>query len=472
MNPSNESFRDSISTITNEGKRRWLYPKKPKGTLYRYRTYVSYVLLALMFSGPFITVNGLPILLLNIVERKFILFGTIFWPQDFNVFVFLMITAILFIVLFTSIFGRIWCGWLCPQTIFMEMVFRKIEYFIEGDAVAQKKLNTGKGNHFLIKKLTKHIIFYLLSFLIANTFLAYIIGIDELEKIISEPIYSHISGFITIQLFTLAFYAVFSWFREQACVIVCPYGRFQGVMIDENSIAVTYDFKRGEQRGKLSKEEREQKYQPDFSGWENRGDCVDCFQCVNVCPTGIDIRNGIQLECVNCTACMDACDSVMTKQHLPTGLIRYSSYNAIETGEKKIFTPRIIAYSVVLTLMIAVSSFFLSTRTPFEAIILRQPGTLYQTMNDSTYSNMYQYKLVNKTLQPTSFHIKIIKPEGNVSMVGKNHKLPEQGIIEGRFFAQFHKKNIQLGKTKIIFGIYSDTTQIETVYSSFIGPEK
>jgi polyferredoxin len=211
---SQDNFRDHIATVDESGKRKWIYPKKPKGTFYNARTLVAVVLLAFLFSGPFITIDGQPILLLNLIERKFIIFGLAFWPQDFHLFLLLMVSFLLMIVTFTSIFGRIWCGWACPQTIFMELVFRKIEYWIEGDAAAQKKLDDGKGSNYVLKKGAKHLIFYLLSFLIANTFLAYVIGIDALYKIISEPISEHVSGFVALKIFTLLFYGVFARFRE------------------------------------------------------------------------------------------------------------------------------------------------------------------------------------------------------------------------------------------------------------------
>ncbi|MCB0279118.1 MAG: 4Fe-4S binding protein, partial [Calditrichaeota bacterium] len=243
MAMNQDDFRDHIATADEHGKRNWIYPKKPTGKYYNARTLVSIVLLVFLFAAPFVKVNGDQLMLFNIIDRHFILFGYTFWPQDFYLFVIAMLTALVMIVLFTSIFGRLWCGWACPQTIFMEMVFRKIEYWIEGDSSEQKRLDKQDWNtNKAVKKISKHVIFYLISFAIANTFLAYIVGSDELIKIISEPVSNHLSGFITINIFTLLFYGVFARFREQACVIVCPYGRYQSVMVNEDTIAVTYDF--------------------------------------------------------------------------------------------------------------------------------------------------------------------------------------------------------------------------------------
>jgi cytochrome c oxidase accessory protein FixG len=347
-----DSFRDSISTISKDGNRNWIFPKQPKGRYYNRRTIFSYFLLAVMFVGPFIKLNGHPFMLLNVVERKFILFGIAFWPQDFYLFVLAMLTCVVFIIVFTALFGRLWCGWACPQTIFMEMVFRKIEYWIEGDAVQQKALkNAPPSAAKFRKRFFKASIFFLISFIIANTFLAYIIGIDQLKHIVVDNPSNHLGGLFTILAFTFVFFAVYMRFREQACLIVCPYGRLQGVLLDKNSVVIGYDYKRGEPRGKLSK-----------LGDSKFGDCIDCHQCVNVCPTGIDIRNGTQLECVNCTACIDACDTIMDKINKPKGLVRYTSENAIADGTKFKITGRIKAYSFVLFLLLTKLVFQVNNR--------------------------------------------------------------------------------------------------------------
>src|SRR5690554_4483596 len=273
-----QSFRDSIGTVDEEGKRKWVYPKKPKGKLYNARTWVSIFLLAILFSGPFIRIDGQPLLLINVIERKFVIFGQIFWPQDFYIFVLIMLAGVLFIVQFTVVFGRLFYGCEYPQTIIIEMVFQKIEYWIEGDFKHQKRLNDGPWNAEKIrKKVLKHGIFFLISFIISNTYLAYIIGSDELIRIITDNPMNHLGGLVSILIFTGVFYWVFSWFREQVCIVVCPYGRLQGVMLDRNSIVVAYDYIRGELRGKFKKNENRSEV--------GKGDCIDCNQCVYVCLT-------------------------------------------------------------------------------------------------------------------------------------------------------------------------------------------
>ncbi len=460
-----DSFRDSVATISKEGKRRWIYPKKPTGGFYTKRGVVSLVLLTLLFSGPFMTWNGHPFMLFNILERKFVLFGVLFWPQDFFLFVLAMLTFFVFIILFTSIFGRVWCGWACPQTIFMEMVFRKIEYWIEGDAQQQKLLaasawNTGK----VMKKTFKHFLFFILSFLIANTLLAYIIGIDRLEMLVKEGPVAHAGGFFALAAFTGVFYGVYARFREQACLVVCPYGRLQGVLLDRNSMVIAYDYKRGEPRGKLHRD-TERKI----------GDCVDCHQCVDVCPTGIDIRNGTQLECVNCTACIDACDHIMEKVGFNKGLIRYASENAIANKEKFRVTPRIIGYSVLLLVLLSVLVTLLSFRSDVETTLLRTPGQLYQDAGSGRISNLYNLQIVNKTFHDLPLELVIQgNPVGSeIRFVGNGlTTLQQDSMVDATLFVIMPLQYLKGIKTPLTVEVRSSGKIMDEVETNFMGPYK
>jgi cytochrome c oxidase accessory protein FixG len=287
------------------------------GKFTNWRQWFGYALLAFLFIGPFIRIGGEPLLMINLVERRFVFFGQTFWPQDFLIFVLGFLTFIVFVALFTVAFGRLFCGWACPQTVFMEQVFRRIEYAIEGDWKQQQALNKGPYHHDKMgKKTVKHVLFFAISFLIGNTFLAYIIGSDELLRIVRADA-AALGGLLAMGVFSGVFYGNFAFFREQACTTVCPYGRLQGVLLDRKSIVIAYDHVRGEARGCSARAK--------IASEVGKGDCIDCSACVHVCPTGIDIRNGTQLECVNCTACIDACDHMMTSVGLPTGLIRYAS---------------------------------------------------------------------------------------------------------------------------------------------------
>ena len=466
--PKNEKFRDSIGTINEEGKRAWVYPKKPDGKFYNYRSWVSYGLLLFLFAAPFVKINGNQFLLFNVLDRRFNIFSAPFWPQDFHLFVLSMIIGVIFVTLFTVAFGRIFCGWICPQTIFMEMVFRKIEYWIEGDRGKQIRLDKQPWNTEKIrKKSLKWLIFFIISFCIANVFLAYLIGSDELLNYITEGPFKHTGTLVSLLIFTIIFYFVFAWFREQVCIIACPYGRLQGVLLDSKSIVVAYDYKRGEKetgRAKFNKKENR--------ALTGKGDCIDCFQCVQVCPTGIDIRNGTQLECVNCTACIDACDHIMENVNLPKGLIRYASENNIAQKEKFRFTGRLVAYTVVLTILIGVFIGMLFLRNDVEATILRLPGQLYERQENNIISNVFTYKIINKTTtEIEDVHLKLLSHNGEISLVGNQIiTVPKQGLAEGTLFIRINAAILNGDKVKIKIGVFSGDKLIETSKASFLGP--
>lgn len=465
-----DAFRDSIGTIDETGKRSWIFPKKPSGRLYKYRTYVSWFLLCFLFAAPFIKINGNQFILFNVLERRFNIFSFPFWPQDFHLLVISMLIGVIFITLFTVVYGRVFCGWVCPQTIFMEMLFRKIEYAIDGDRGAQIRLKKQRWTPEKIRKrILKHTIFVIISFLIANVFLAYIIGSDALLEIITDNPAHHITGFISILIFTLVFYFVFSWFREQVCVIACPYGRLQSVLLDNKSIVVAYDYKRGEKESGRAKYKKNE----DRSS-TGKGDCIDCHQCVDVCPTGIDIRNGTQLECVNCTACIDVCDYMMDKVQLPQGLIRFASEDAIAKEEPARLTFRIKAYTGVLLVLVGVLIAMLFARNALEATILRLPGQLYTTNQEDQISNVYTYKLINKTsAEINNVTIKLISHEGTVKLVGEDQlTVPRQELKEGTLFIEVPKTALNSSKEKIKIGVFANNELIETTTTNFLGPTK
>jgi cytochrome c oxidase accessory protein FixG len=459
--PLTETFRDRIATVDETGHRKWIYAHQPKGKFYNIRSWLSVLYFIVFFGLPFVLIDGRPLFLFNVPEAKFIIFGKVFWPQDFFIFGLTMITFIVFIILFTAAFGRLFCGWACPQTNFMEMMFRKVEFWVLGDGPAQRQLKSLPWTSKKIFKVgLKHVLFYLLSFIIANFFLAYIIGIKELEKIIVEPVSEHIVGFSSILLFSAIFYAVYAFFREQACIVVCPYGRLQSVLLDKNSMIVAYDYKRGEPRGHAKKGEA-----------TNFGDCIDCHQCVKVCPTGIDIRNGVQMECVGCTACIDACDTIMDKIGKPRGLIRYASENTIADGTPLRYTTRMKMYTALCMVLLLILSGFLISRKDITATVMRTPGILYQERGKDSVSNLYNIKLANKTVRPIDLTIALADQHGRIQMAGKPFiEVAKEGQGSGSFFIILPRKIIKERKTELTLNLYNGDKKLVTATTNFLGP--
>ena len=461
-----ETFRDSVATIEQSGTRKWVYPKKPKGKFTNYRDLVTLFLLAIFFILPFIKLNGNPFLKINIIDREFFIIGQPFYPQDFFILALGAITSVVFIILFTVVFGRIFCGWICPQTIFMEGVFRKIEYWIEGDRNKQIKLaNQPWTGEKIWKKTLKWSIYVIISLIITHWMFMYIVGYQQVFKIMQAGPVEYPTNFIVMIIFTGLFYFVFAWFREQVCTLVCPYGRLQGVLIDKETINVFYDFKRGENRAKWRKGEDRKA--------AGKGDCIDCNQCVVVCPTGIDIRNGQQLECINCTMCIDACDEVMVKTGLPKGLIRYATQDEIEKEDKFKFTNRMKAYSVVLLALMVFLGYLLHNRGTMEAKFIKPAGSTFY-VKDGRINNTYNYTLLNKSNKDHTITIKVIKPaEGEVIFSGDNViLLKKDKLLKGTVNISFPEANIKQPKQNITIGVYENGKLLDTFDTYFEGPFK
>jgi len=417
---------------------------------------VAALLLTFFFGAPFIQLNGQPFLLFDVLHRKFILFGKLFWPQDFHLLVIAMITFMVALVLFTVIYGRGFCGWACPQTIFLEMVYRKVEFLIDGNAKEQRHLANGDWTFEKIwKRTVKHMLFILLSLLISHTLLSYFIGIDGVIEMIQNGPASNFPAFLLMLLFSFVFYFLYTIFREQVCSILCPYGRLQGVLLDANTIVVAYDYVRGEPRGKLTKE---------------IGNCIDCNKCVDVCPTNIDIRNGTQLECINCTACIDACNRVMTRMKKPKGLIRFASDNEIRNELPFKINARIIAYSAVLFVLISVFVGLFITSKQTETTILRTSGSLYQVNKSGEVLNIYQMKIINKTNNDLPVEIKLLLHEGNMKRISPSDTLRANSLMEDVLLLSIPKEKLLKGSNKIAFGIFVNHQMVEEVKTAFLAP--
>ncbi len=451
------TFRDRINTVDKEGKRVWVFPKMPKGKLYNYRRVVAYILLLFFYLAPHVNLNGEPLIFLNFIERRFVFFGNAFYPQDFHLLVLTLITLLVFIILFTVVYGRIFCGWVCPQTVFMEFLYRPIEYIIDGDRKKQRELARQEMNPVkLLKRIVKHSLFLTISFWTIITFLAYIKGYPEVQTIMAGWPGSKFSTLLGVLAFTGTHYFIFASFREQVCTLVCPYGRLQGVMLDNNSIVVAYDYARGEPRGRGKN--------------ENKGDCIDCHKCVEVCPTGIDIRNGTQLECINCTACIDACNSIMYTVNKPKGLIRYASERSIAEPKSKLLNARAIAYSIVLILLIGVVSVAFVNRGDVETTIIRTQGTMFQEYGTEAYSNLYNLQMINKTNETTSLELKLLSHDGEIKILGDKLDV-EVGEVEKRnLLIILNKDLLKSSNTHIKIGVYTEGELLEEISSTFVGP--
>lgn len=457
-----DSFRDHFSSVDDNGKRVWFYPQKPKGKWHKRRVIFSVVLLGLMFAAPFIKIDGHPAFLFNVLERKFILFGLYIGPQDYWIFGLLMLVFLVFVTLFTNMFGRLWCGWACPQTVFMEMVFRKIEYAIEGDWNKQRVLNQAPwDSRKIFKKGLKWSIFLFISFLIANLLLAYLVGVDALKMIITEPLSDHWALFSGIVGFTFVFFFVFAWLRDQVCTVVCPYGRLQGVLMDKKSIVVAYDYQRGEPRGKLHKNQQ-----------RSEGDCIGCLQCVRVCPTGIDIRNGTQMECVNCTACIDACDHIMDQVGFDPGLIRYTSEEKISNKNDKKIPSRIPFYSTILVVLLGAVTYALLSRTDTETNFLRVPGSRYIENKDGSISNLYTFKMFNKTNKNILPEIKLPGIDATLKFAGTSDlTLRPAAMVQGSMIITIPRKAITKRKMVLQFEVFENNRKLESFETTFLSPD-
>lgn len=462
-----EEFRNSVGTMDETGKRKWVFPRKPKGKYTNYRNYTSYFLLALFFGLPFLKINGNPFLLINVIDRKFFILGQPFYLQDFFILALGAVTSVIFVMLFTVVFGRIFCGWLCPQTLFMEMVFRKIEYWIEGDRNKQMKLDRQEWNSEKIRKrVTKWGVFLLISLIISTFMFMYIVGYEQVFQIMIEGPSEHPLKFITMIFFTLTFYFVFAWLREQVCTLVCPYGRLQGVLIDKQTINVYYDFRRGEGRSKWRNNEDRKA--------AGKGDCIDCHQCVVVCPTGIDIRNGQQLECVNCTACIDACDEVMEKVGLPKGLIRYATESEIENREQFRFTSRMKATTIILVLLVGFLGFLMYDRGSMEAKFIKPAGSTF-FIKDGKITNTFIYTLLNKSNEKKTLTIKVISPSNAEITYFGSEKIVLKGdeILKGNINISFPEEEIKLSKQNMVIGVFDEKGKmVDSFETTFEGPFK
>ncbi len=389
-----------LSTLDAHGKRIWIRPKPAKGRFWKARFVVAWVLIALFTVIPYLRMNGKPLVLLDITRRQFTLFGTTFLPTDTMFLMLLLVGIFIFIFLLTAILGRAWCGWGCPQTVYMEYLYRPIERLFEGDRGKQMRLDREGPN---LRRVAKWFVFFLLSMGLAHTFLAYFVGVEALWRWVRQSPVQHPTAFLVMAGTTLAMFLDFAWFREQTCLVACPYGRFQSVLLDRRSLIIGYDAARGEPRG------RPRKADPPGASY---GDCIDCKACVITCPTGIDIRKGLQMECVACTQCIDACDGIMDRIGRPRGLIRYGSVDGFDRKPSRILRPRVIIYPVLLVLVFGALGVALARRGAADVTVLRGIGAPFVETPAGEIANQIRIKIVNRSGADRNYALSIAEPAG------------------------------------------------------------
>jgi cytochrome c oxidase accessory protein FixG len=383
--------------MNEDGSRRWIRPKPADGAWNARRRIVAYVLMVVYLAIPHLQLNGKPLMLLDAPRREFTFFGYTFLPTDTVLFMLLLGILILSVFSFTALFGRVWCGWGCPQTVWMEYVFRPLERLIEGGRMGSINLDRGR-KHFHPRRLLKYAVFGVLALLLAHTFLAYWVGVDQLQVWVTRSPVEHPSSFAVMAVTSLLVFLDFTWFREQTCTIACPYGRWQAVLLDKSSLIVAYDYNRGEPRMKGK----------DRTG---AGDCIDCGACVATCPTGIDIRDGLQMECIHCTQCMDACDDIMDSVGKPRGLIRYSSREALAGAPRHVLRPRTVLYPAALALLIGIFAFQLGTKAEADVTLLRSLDAPFREEPDGRIANQVRVRIANRAGDARNYQLEIVGAE-------------------------------------------------------------
>ena len=449
-----------LPTLREDGSRRWLRPRPTPGAWWRKRRAVAWLLMVVFLALPYLRIAGRPAVLLDLPKREFLLFGARFLATDTVLFMLLMISTLIGIFLVTALLGRVWCGWGCPQTVYMEFLFRPLEYAIEGGPHGVTALDAGKGVR--PRRLVKYAVFTLLALVLAHTFLAYFVGVETLAVWVRRSPVEHPTSFLIMLGTTVAVFLDFGWFREQTCLVACPYGRLQSVLLDRRSLIVGYDPIRGEPRMKGAGAKRS----------PAAGDCVDCRLCVLTCPTGIDIRDGLQMECIHCTQCVDACDHVMAKVGKPPGLIRYGSRDGFERSARGWLRPRVLLYPLALAISGGLLVFGLLTRSTLDVTLLRGTGAPYTLRADGTLLHQVRIKLVNRSDRERHIRIALLGSPGATLVAPMNpYPLAASAMATTSVFVVTSGDGFAKGERRIVFEL-SDGEHWETFEDwTLIGPE-
>jgi len=453
---------ETSSTIGDEGRRRWVYSDLVYGRFTRWRDRLAALLIVLYLAVPWIEFNGVPLLRFDVPGRRFYILGGTFVATDLFLLALFMLIALVGLFWFSAVFGRLWCGWACPQTVYLEGVFRRLERWIEGSPAQRRKLDHGPRNgSFWTKKITKHLLYVGIAALLALSFTAYFVPPDESYAMFwNLGREGHPAAMIVAIVTALLVYLDFAWFREQFCHFLCPYARIQSVFLDDDSLIIGYDPVRGEPRGPIRRNDTQE-----------RGDCIDCKRCVQVCPAGIDIRDGLQLECVQCTACIDACDHVMTKIGKPKGLVRYDSVSGIERRKRRIARPRVLIYSGVMLILLITLGWRLADREDVSLAVVRLPGTPYVVQEDGMVRNMLQLNITNTLGETQSVRAELVGPEGSELLVqGQPFEIPPGERVTANAFVLVPEDQIVSSATEIQIRVLSGDRLVNSQSAKFLGP--
>jgi len=443
-----ELHTERIATTSHSGKRVYLYPAFVKGIFRNSRSIVYAILIVIFLGLPWLQINGHPAILLDIAHRRFSIFGLTFWAHEAPILILVLLSFVLSIGLLTAVLGRVWCGWGCPQTVFIDSVFRRIEEWLEGVGLSRKHFDEQKPSlkKYSLKGL-KWFLFFIASLIITHSFLAYFVGAKNVLAMMTQSPTENLTSFLVVVISTAIILFDFGWFREQFCIIACPYGRFQSVLMDEDSIVVAYDHKRGEPR-------KQDRNDTDF-----KGDCINCYRCVQVCPTGIDIRRGTQLECIMCTACIDACDDVMTKIGKEPGLVRYDSENALKGKKTAFIRPRTIIYSLLLTIVLSALFWMVSHRNMLPTYVARSTNPPYVVLENNRIQNQFTIRIHNQYFHPVTATL-ALEPESSQQGISLITPLAENQVEPGKSsdtiaFIQFPNNLLENGRSSLAIKLIS-----------------
>lgn len=414
MNLAPEAPGEVLSTMEKDGSRRWMQPTPVFGPWWKRRAVIGWALIVLYIAAPIVPINGKPAIFLHLAAREFTILGRTFYAYDTLALVLFLISTFVFIFLVTSLLGRAWCGWACPQTVYMEFVYRPIEQWLEGPQ-GQKLKRLGR-RAVAARKALKWSIFLAISLLLAHTFVAYFVSWEQLLRWMTGPPAENWGAFVLMGAVTALVMIDFAFYREQMCTIACPYARFQSVLLDRNSLIVSYDPRRGEPRGRRTRTMRQQEAEGISL---NLGDCIECGACVRTCPTGIDIRDGLQMECIGCTQCIDACDEVMLKIQKPIGLIRFTSENELEGGRTRVLRPRVFAYTALMTVAAVALGVVIAGQAGLNIAVTRASAEPFVMLRDGDIANRLNFRLQNRTPQPMEVRLEAVDPaHARVRIVG------------------------------------------------------